>query len=152
VAVLKWLDDTRHFAPTCRALGLEELLDDARFATPRRAPPNREGAPRPARRPIGSLDLAELRRRLAAEDTVSAAVGVTHRGGPRRAVLANGLLRPASHPNVGALGVRADAVRDDMTEIRRPAPGTGEHTDEILAELGYDGPAVTALRGRRPVA
>ena len=30
--LLNMLDDTRHWAPTCRALGLDELVDDARFA------------------------------------------------------------------------------------------------------------------------
>ncbi|HEV2309929.1 MAG TPA: CoA transferase, partial [Acidimicrobiia bacterium] len=30
--LLNMLDDTRHFAPTCRALGLDDLVDDPRFA------------------------------------------------------------------------------------------------------------------------
>jgi crotonobetainyl-CoA:carnitine CoA-transferase CaiB-like acyl-CoA transferase len=34
-----------------------------------------------------------------------------------------------------------------MTEIRRAAPGIGEHTEEVLAELGYDDAEVATLRG-----
>ena len=30
--------------------------------------------------------------------------------------------------------------------VDRPAPGAGEHTDEVLAGLGYSPPAVAALR------
>jgi formyl-CoA transferase len=32
------------------------------------------------------------------------------------------------------------------------APLLGEHSDEILAELGYDGPAIAALRENKVIA
>ena len=36
--------------------------------------------------------------------------------------------------------------------VRRPPPHAGQHTDEILAELGLDTDAVTALREAGAVA
>jgi formyl-CoA transferase len=33
--------------------------------------------------------------------------------------------------------------------LRRPPPALGEHTDEVLAELGLDAAAIAALRARR---
>ncbi|MCZ6785300.1 MAG: CoA transferase, partial [Proteobacteria bacterium] len=35
--------------------------------------------------------------------------------------------------------------------VRTAAPGHGEHTDEILRELGYDADAIRDLRERKVV-
>jgi crotonobetainyl-CoA:carnitine CoA-transferase CaiB-like acyl-CoA transferase len=144
--LLNMLDDTRHFAPTCRALGLEELLDDARFAdTAARAAHRQELHDLLAAR-IGALELDELRRRLAAEDTVSSALASPREVVQDRQVLANGYLAP--HPTRPSVRLACAPMQfgDEPTEIRRPAPDTGEHTDEVLAELGFDAPAITTLR------
>ena len=51
---------------------------------------------------------------------------------------------------VGTTGIRlvAQAVALDRTPaaLRTLAPGLGEHTDAVLAELGLDGAGVAALR------
>jgi crotonobetainyl-CoA:carnitine CoA-transferase CaiB-like acyl-CoA transferase len=39
----------------------------------------------------------------------------------------------------------------DPAVFTRSAPALGQHTDEILAELGYDDAAVADLRARRVV-
>jgi crotonobetainyl-CoA:carnitine CoA-transferase CaiB-like acyl-CoA transferase len=60
---------------------------------------------------------------------------------------------PLEHPTLG----RVDQVgipfelSSTPASIRTPPPLLGEHTDQILAELGYDGPAVAALRAGRVV-
>ena len=55
----------------------------------------------------------------------------------------------ATHPTEGELTltrrpVRYDGARDDQPLA--PPPTLGEHTDEVLAELGYDAEAIDALR------
>jgi crotonobetainyl-CoA:carnitine CoA-transferase CaiB-like acyl-CoA transferase len=53
-----------------------------------------------------------------------------------------------SHPSVGEFDYigRPAIVEGDEQEIRHPAPALGEHTDELLAELGYGSEEQKALR------
>ncbi len=144
--LLNMLDDTRHFAPTCRALGLEELLDDVRFVDTAARAEHRDALHERLAARIGELDLDELRGRLASEDTVSSALASPREVVEDRQVLANGYLAP--HPTRPSVRLASAPMQfgDETTEIRRPAPSIGEHTDEVLAELGYDASTVRTLR------
>lgn len=52
------------------------------------------------------------------------------------------------HPVIGRYRTPRQGARfgRDATETPSPAPGHGEHTDELLAELGYDGARIAELR------
>ena len=69
-------------------------------------------------------------------------------------VLAQAFLQPTDYPGlpcpapVARMPVDFSAAN---TGIRRRAPTLGEHTEEILAELGFDAEAVEALRRDRVV-
>ena len=54
----------------------------------------------------------------------------------------------ASTPTTSRLGSRAAPMQfdDEMVEIRRGAPGIGEHTEEVLGELGYAAAELESLR------
>jgi len=49
---------------------------------------------------------------------------------------------------VGAWGVGSPVARD---RVHRPAPRLGEHTDEVLRELGYDATSLARFRAARAV-
>ena len=62
-----------------------------------------------------------------------------------------GIARPMTHPSRGATRVVGQAVtlsKAPQPPEMRPTPGKGDHTEEVLAEFGYDRPAVAALRSR----
>jgi formyl-CoA transferase len=60
------------------------------------------------------------------------------------------MARPMDHPRLGELQVVGQAINMTRTpepaRMRIPTPDLGEHTDEILAELGFGHNAVAELR------
>ena len=63
-------------------------------------------------------------------------------------VIHNGLIETLDQPGLGALRQPRPAARFERTPaaIGGPAPAIGEHTDEILSELGFSADAIAALK------
>ena len=144
--ILNMIDDTRHWAPACRALGLDDLVDDPRCVdTATRAQHAQELHDR-IREAIESRTLADLRTRLAAEDTISSALASPLEVIDDPQVIANGYL--AKHPThpTARLACAPMQFDDEQVVIRRAAPEIGEHTDEVLTEAGFSADAIAALR------
>ena len=61
--------------------------------------------------------------------------------------------RPVDHPTLGEIRLVGQAINLTRTPepacFRRPTPDLGEHTDEILSELGYDAERVVALKEKK---
>jgi formyl-CoA transferase len=64
------------------------------------------------------------------------------------------MARPVDHPKLGAIKVVGQAINMTRTlepEKLRPTPDLGQHTDQVLRELGYNDAAIADLRSREVV-
>src|SRR5713101_4828524 len=60
-----------------------------------------------------------------------------------------GISRPVDHPKLGTFDIVGQAIHmsaSPQPARLRPTPDQGEHTDDVLRELGYDAAAITGLR------
>jgi crotonobetainyl-CoA:carnitine CoA-transferase CaiB-like acyl-CoA transferase len=150
--LLNMLDDMRHFAPTCRALGLDELIDDPRFTDTAARAESCVALHDLFEGVISSKALPELREMLSKEDTIFSALASPVEVIDDPQVIANGYL--AKHPDHPTCRVACAPMQfdDGMVEVRRHAPAIGEHTDEILGDLGYSADDMAKLREARAIA
>ena len=137
----------RLFAALCETVALTELPRDARFRTNPDRVANREVL-------VGLLS-ARLRERssedwlalLAAAGVPAAPVADVAQVVSSEQTKALGILQPVPHPAIPGLELAALPLSFDGERAthRRPPPLVGEHTDEILRELGYDDEAISEL-------
>ena len=146
VAITAVADD--EYRGLCRALGRPELQDDPRFAEAGARARN-AGALHDIVVPLTrALTTAHLTSRLRDEDVPHAEVTPLAGLHEHPQVVANAVLREDVHPVGGRM--RSPEAIGDFTEtplaLQRPAPSLGEHSDEVLSELGIDATAVLELR------
>jgi crotonobetainyl-CoA:carnitine CoA-transferase CaiB-like acyl-CoA transferase len=138
----------REWAALTRALDRPDWLEDPRFKTPALRQKHINERLEMTQEVLLTRPAAEWLERLTAEGVPCAPVLTRTRMIQHPQVVANGIVVETDHPGAGRLRQARPAARfsGTPTTIRRGGPTLGEHTDEILAELGYSDTDITALR------
>jgi len=138
------------FARLCKALGADQLAADPDFASGKARLRNRDrlnAAIETITRTRGSAEWIDILNRAGVPcgpiyriDEVFYDPQVQHIGIARA-------VESATHGRQTLVGQAVELSRTPW-QLRAPTPEKGEHTEEVLSELGYDPTAIAALRAR----
>ena len=137
----------------CTALGMQDFADDPRFASWLLRIQNSEALLPIIEKRFGEKPRAEWLEVLAAHDIPAAPVKTIQEFMNDPAVQHHDMVHEYDHPDVGRLRLIGQPLAFAGTPTRDPGPPPtlGQHTDEVLRELGYDATAVHDLRARKVV-
>jgi len=137
----------------CKASGDPELAKDARFATPAARSANATARINKMQEYIAQHTTAEWLERLDAADVPCAPIlrrgEIIHNA----QVVARGIVTEFEQPGVGRVRQPKPAARFTVNEaaIGGPAPRVGQHSREVLRELGYSDAAIEQMIRDRAV-
>ena len=141
------------FRRLCEALGTEPLLNDARFKSAPDRSKNRKALAVELEKAFASRTSADWVELLNAKGVPSGPILDVKEMFENEQVQHLQMAVPVKHPALGEVRVQAPPVTLSRTpaSVRLHSPDPGEHTDEILGELGYSAAEVKALRADKVV-
>lgn len=138
----------KEWSNLCDAFADESLRSDPRFATAQLRGQNIDARLEETQARLLTKPAAEWLTILEAHDVPCAPV-LTRKEVVRHAqIAANDSLMQYDHPIAGPLRQARPAPRFSATptEVRLGAPGLGEHTDEVLTEIGLSQDTIAAMK------
>ena len=145
--VFNMMPDTAYWAPMCRAIGIEELIDDERFIDSRARYRNMAEL-------IDLLDTALAKKSRDDWGSIFDKAGLIwgpvlglHEVAQDPHAIELGMFPEMEHREAGVYRTVNIPMRFARTQVkpRSPAPDIGEHTSSVLAELGFSEEEIDAM-------
>lgn len=133
------LNVERDWPRLCTALGQPKLTSDPRFAEPNDRAQNMELLIPILDQAFLQHDAAYWRRTLAEYDIAFSVMPTYPEAASDPQMLANQIVVPLAHPRLGTIATINSPIQVEGCEKQRPtlAPELGEHTCQVLCDLGY---------------
>lgn len=143
----------RFWVKLARALGLDDLAADPRFAVNQQRVNNRVELETLLEHMIADRDREELLKTLAEADVPAAPVNTVDQVMSDPQTVERGIVQRVTHPRLGEIPVVGTPLKfSRMTPgVRHAAPVRGQHTDEILAACGFTPARIQELRDKKVV-
>lgn len=144
----------QQYQGACRAIGRPDLADDPRFSDRFARVKNAVAMREEFGAALAKLGTAEVLEALREADVPSAPVLSRQEVFDDPQIHHNGTIIEDHHPTAGRIRTARPPARysGTPTALTRHAPGKGQHTDEVLGELGLDATTIAALRADGIVA
>jgi crotonobetainyl-CoA:carnitine CoA-transferase CaiB-like acyl-CoA transferase len=141
------------FRRLCEALGTEPLLDDPRFKSAPDRSKHRKALAVELEKAFASRTSADWVELLNAKGVPSGPILNVKEMFENEQVQHLQMAVPVKHPALGEVRVQAPPVTLSRTpaSVRLHSPDPGEHTDEILGELGFSADEIKTLRADKVV-
>jgi crotonobetainyl-CoA:carnitine CoA-transferase CaiB-like acyl-CoA transferase len=130
--------NNKFFHNICRAIGREDLIEDPRFTTGEERLARELELNAEIQKAFSQFDSEEMLRRLAKEDCMAAPVNTYEQTFADPQVIHNQMAVEVNHARVGKVKVGGIPVKLKKTPgaVRLAPPTLGQHTREVLQELG----------------